>query len=190
MHRLGNGPFIKTTVESLSRKHGLETRRVYEVSKMKIANSPSQLEAMTGLVYVSPYNNVGPYVMLDDSEIYRVVPHAGVDVDTIALNAIQRRLLVKFAGDEVQVSNIHIPMDKEFTFEILTVTAEYVKSYPGHAFPDSVELANAFKTQFEGHVLQPEQKVIMQHNNENFLLTVQSDMTGLVCNTTRVSINF
>jgi len=190
LHRLGNGPFIKTTVESLSRKHGLETRRVYEVSKMKIANSPSQLEAMTGLVYVSPYNNVGPYVMLDDSEIYRVVPHAGVDVDTIALNAIQRRLLVKFAGDEVQVSNSHIPMDKEFTFEILTVTAEYVKSYPGHAFPDSVELANAFKTQFEGHVLQPEQKVIMQHNNENFLLTVQSDMTGLVCNTTRVSINF
>jgi hypothetical protein len=157
---------------------------------MKIANSPSQLEAMTGLVYVSPYNNVGPYVMLDDSEIYRVAPHAGVDVDTIALNAIQRRLLKKFAGDEVQVSNIHIPMDKEFTFEILNVKAEYVKDYPGRDMPDATNMANTFKTQFEGHVLQPEQKVIMQHDNENFLLTVQSDMTGLVCNTTEVSINF
>jgi hypothetical protein len=157
---------------------------------MKIANSPSQLEAMTGLVYVSPYNNVGPYVMLDNYEIYRVAPHAGVDVDTIALNAIQRRLLKKFAGDDVQVNNFHIPMDKAFTFENLTVKAEYVKSYPERAFPDSVELANAFKTQFEGHVLQPEQKVIMQYNNENFLLTVQSVTVGLVCNTTYVSVIF
>jgi hypothetical protein len=157
---------------------------------MKIANSPSQLEAMTGLVYVSPYNNVGPYVMLDDSEIYRVAPHAGIDVDTVALNAIQRRLLKKFAGDDVHVSNIHIPMDKEFTLKNLSVKAEYVKSYPERAFPGSAELANGFKTQFEGHVLQPEQKMIMQYNNENFLLTIQSDMTGLVCNTTHVSINF
>jgi len=157
---------------------------------MKIANSPSQLEAMTGLVYVSPYNNVGPYVMLDDSEIYRVAPHAGVDVDTIALNAIQRRLLKKFAGDDVNVNHVHIPVDKEFTFKNITVKAEYVKSYPERAFPGSVDLANAFKTQFEGHVLQPGQKVIMQHGNENFLLTVQSDETGLVCSTTEVSINF
>jgi hypothetical protein len=155
-----------------------------------IANSPSQAEAMTGLVYVSPYNNVGPYVVLDDLQIYRVATHEGVEIDTIALNAIQRRLLVKFAGDEVQVSNVHIPMDKDFTFEILNVKAEYVKDYPGHDFPNSVELANTFKTQFEGHVLQPNQKVIMQHGNDNFLLTVQSAMTGLVCNTTRVSINF
>lgn len=143
---------------------------------------------MTGMVYVSPYNNVGPYVMLDNYEIYRVAPHAGVDSDTIALNAMQRRLLNKMCGDDVQVSNFHIPMDKAFTFENLTVKAEYIKSYPERAFPDPVELANAFKTQFEGHVLQPEQKVIMQYNNENFLLTVQSDMVGLVCNTTQVSI--
>jgi hypothetical protein len=157
---------------------------------MKIANSPSQLEAMTGLVYVSPYNNVGPYVMLDNYEIYRVAPHAGVDVDTIALNAIQRRLLKKFAGDDVQVNNFHIPMDKAFTFENLTMKAEYVKSYPERAFPVSVELANAFKTHFEGHVLQPGQRVVMQYNNENFLLTVQSVTVGLVCNTTYVSIIF
>jgi hypothetical protein len=155
---------------------------------MKIANSPSQVEALTGLAYVSPYNNVGPYVMLDDSEIYRIAPHAGVDVDTIALNAIQRRLLNKMCGDDVHVSNIHIPMDKEFTFKNITMKAEYVKSYPERAFPDSVELANAFKTHFEGHVLQPGQKVIMQYNNENFLLTIQGDVTGLVCNTTHVSI--
>jgi hypothetical protein len=157
---------------------------------MKITNSPSQLEAMTGLVYVSPYNNVGPYVMLDDSEIYRVAPHAGVDVDTIALNAIQRRLLTKMCGDDVQVNNIHIPMDKEFTFENLIVSAEYVKNYPGLDLPNPTDLANAFKAQFEGHVLQPGQKVIMQHNNENFLLKVRSDATGLVCNTTHVSVIF
>jgi hypothetical protein len=93
-------------------------------------------------------------------------------------------------GDDVQVNNIHIPMDKEFTFENLIVSAEYVKNYPGLDLPNPTDLANAFKAQFEGHVLQPGQKVIMQHNNENFLLKVRSDATGLVCNTTHVSVIF
>lgn len=145
---------------------------------------------MTGLVYVSPYNNVGPYVILDDSEIYRVAPHAGVDTDTIALNAIQRRLLKKFAGDEVVVKKFEVPMGRDFILENITVSAEYLKTYHRPNLPDLTDMANQFNIHFNGHVFQPDQKVIMQYDDENFLLTVQSDKPGLMCSITEVSINF
>ena len=89
-----------------------------------IVNTPSQELAMTGYIYVHPSDARAAYVTMGDN-VYRCVPHPVIEQGRVALNAIQRRLVNKFAGDLIGIEDFLIPM-REFDLRSLPVQAEWL----------------------------------------------------------------
>jgi hypothetical protein len=154
-----------------------------------ISNAPSHDEAMTNFVYVNPADARTSYVTLGPGGyVYRCCPHAGVDPGRIALNAVQRRHIVKFAGDPVTVEDFLIPM-RDFQIKACTLHAEWLKTGPA-APGDFTAIANNFRTQFSGHVLAKGQKLILKYDGELLLFTVRSEVKGLVTMQTELGVEF
>lgn len=154
-----------------------------------IANAPSRDEAMTNFVYVNPSDARTAYVTLGvDGYVYRCCPHAGVDIGRIALNAVQRRNIGKFAGDPVNIWDFMVPM-RDFVIKACTLHAEWLKTGP--AVPgDFTSIANNFRTQFSGHVLSKGQKLILKYDDELILFTVRSEVKGLITMQTELGVEF
>jgi len=154
-----------------------------------ICNAPSQDEAMTNFVYVNPFDARAAYVTLgENGYVYRCCPHADVESGRIALNAVQRRHIVKFAGDPVTVQDFLIPM-RDFVIKACTLEAEWFKTGPA-APGDFTAIANNFRTQFSGHVLAKGQKVILKYDGELLLFTVRSAVKGLITMQTELGVEF
>ncbi|BAT22723.1 hypothetical protein [Yellowstone lake phycodnavirus 3] len=154
-----------------------------------ISNAPSHDEAMTNFVYVSPSDARGAYVTLGPGGyVYRCCPHPGVDTGRIALNAVQRRHIAKFAGDPVDIEDFQIPM-RDFQIKACTLHAEWLKTGPA-APGDFTAIANNFRTQFSGHVLAKGQKIILKYDGELLLFTVRSEVKGLVTMQTELGVEF
>lgn len=154
-----------------------------------IANAPSQDEAMTNFVYVNPCDARAAYVTLgENGYVYRCCPHAGVDPGRVALNAVQRRHIVKFAGDSVTIEDFLIPM-RDFQIKACTLHTEWLKTGPA-APGDFTAIANNFRTQFSGHVLAKGQKVILRYDDAMLLFTVRSQVKGLVTMQTELGVEF
>jgi len=154
-----------------------------------ISNAPSHDEAMTNFVYVNPSDARTAYVIIEkNGYVYRCCPHADVDPGRIALNAVQRRHISKFAGDPVHVEDFMVPM-RDFQIKACTLHAEWLKT--GSAAPgDFTAVANNFRTQFSGHVLAKGQKVILNYDGELLLFTVRSAVRGLVTMQTELGVEF
>jgi hypothetical protein len=153
-----------------------------------IVNMPSQDLAMTGYIYVHPSDARGAYVTIG-GDVYRCAPHPVIEQGHVALNAIQRRLVNKFAGDLIGIEDFLIPM-REFDLQTLTVQAEWLKSNVAPVPQDITALANAFRTHFAGQVLTKGQKVLMNYDGQVLLITVKSDVKGLVTMGTEVGVEF
>lgn len=154
-----------------------------------IANAPSQDEAMTNFVYFNPRDARSLYVTLgENGYVYRCFPHAGVDPGFIALNAAQRRHIVKFAGDPVDVEEFQIPV-RDFVIKACTLQAEWFK--PGPALPgDLTAIANNFRTQFSLHVFAKGQTVLLKYYDHIIMFTVRSDVKGLITMQTELGVEF
>jgi vesicle-fusing ATPase len=154
-----------------------------------IANAPSQDEALMNFVYVNPCDARAAYVTLgENGYVYRCCPHAGVDSGRIALNAVQRRHITKFAGDPVTVEDFLVPM-RDFQIKACTLHTEWLKTGPS-APGDLTAIANNFRNQFSGHVLAKGQKVILKYGGELLLFTVRSEVKGLVTMQTELGVEF
>lgn len=184
--------FIKTTFESLSRKHGLETRLVIETSdKMyTIRNMPSQVEAKTGFVYVNIEEDLFTYVIVNDKWIYRCAPHPDIEKNQIAMNAAQRRENKKCVNDLVDVSPFHVHLNEETALKTLTLDAEFLKSETLLDVPDLKALTTDFGNQYKGHVLQTDQVVLMDFNNHIIRFVVTSNSLGRATQDTEISIQW
>ena len=154
-----------------------------------ITNAPSQDEAMTNYVHVNPSDTRTAYVTLGaGGYVYRCCPHAAVEPGHVAINAIQRRLIKKFAGDSVTIEDFQIPM-RDFVIKACTLQAEWLKS--GAAAPgDLTSIANNFRTQFSGHVIAKGQKVLLAYDGQFILFTVRSAIQGLVTMQTELGVEF
>lgn len=154
-----------------------------------ISNAPSHDEAMTNFVYVNPSDALTAYVTIEkNGYVYRCCPHSGIDPGHVALNAVQRRHISKFAGDPVHVEDFMVPM-RDFVIKACTLHAEWLKMGP--AVPrDLTSIANNFRTQFSGHVLSKGQKLILKYDGELILFTVRSKVKGLVTMQTELGVEF
>ena len=154
-----------------------------------ISNAPSQDEAMTNFVYVNPCDAHAAYVTIEkNGYVYRCHPHAGVDPGRIALNAVQRRHIAKFAGDPVHVEDFLIPM-RDFQIKACTLHAEWFK--PGPSLPgDLTTIANNFRNQFSGHVLAKGQTVLLKYYDHIIMFTVRSATKGLITMQTELGVEF
>jgi len=155
---------------------------------LTVVNMPSNDLALTGCIYVHPYDARAAYTSLGNF-VYRCAPHPEVEPGHVALNAIQRRLEQVSAGEEVQIKDFLVPM-REFEIRTLAVQAEWVKL--GAALPprDLTALANAFRTTFTGHVLTSGQKVCMDYGGNTLLFTVRGEVRGLVTMSTEIHVEF
>lgn len=154
-----------------------------------ISNAPSQDEAMTNFVYVSPCDARAAYVTLgENGHVYRCCPHASIESGRVALNAIQRRLVNKFVGDPVSIEDFQVPM-REFVIKACTLEAEWLKTGP--AVPgDFTAIANNFRTQFSGHILTKGQKVLLNYDDQIIIFTVRSAVKGLITMQTELGVEF
>jgi hypothetical protein len=155
----------------------------------EIINMPSSDEAMSNYVYVNPYDARAPYVTVGDGYVYRCCPHADIEPGRVALNAIQRRILIKFVGDTVALTDFMIPM-REFTIKAVTVDVEWLKNTNADAPMELQALANAFRAHHAGHIIAKGQRLIVSHNGNMVLCTVKSQVKGLITMQSEIGVEF
>lgn len=172
----------------MARTRALHISQSLITMALTVVNMPSNDLALTGCIYVNPCDARASYVRLGNF-VYRCSPHPEVSPGHVALNAIQRRLIQAVAGDGIQIQDFLVPM-RDFDIRALPVQAEWVKS--GAALPprDLTALANAFRTNFTGHVLTSGQKVCMEYAGNAMLFTIRGEVRGLVTMSTEVHMEF
>jgi hypothetical protein len=153
-----------------------------------IVNMPSSDEAMSNYVYVNPYDARAPYVTVGEGYVYRCCPHPDIEPGRVALNAIQRRILVKFAGDTVALTDFLIPM-RDFTIKAATVEVEWLKNTDADAPMDLQGLANTFRSHHAGHIIAKGQRLILSHKDKMVLCTVKSQVKGLITMQTEIGVD-
>ena len=152
-----------------------------------IQNSLNSDLAMTNMIYMNPHEVTAPYVSIGRF-VYRCAGHPDIFLGRIGLNAVHRRQNSKMAGDSVQVSDFVMTM-KNFDIKSVTLKAERVKS--SDELPmDIVALANKFRTDFDGHIMTRDQMFLMDYQGENILLTVTSDVRGMLTLQSEVGIHW
>ena len=155
---------------------------------------PSQDLATTGCIYVHPSDARAAYAYLPSlggtsSFVYRCSPHPGVKPGHLALNAIQRRLANACVDDQLHIEDFLVPM-RDFDIRTLAVQAEWVKTGAAPPPQDLTALANAFRTNFTGHVLATGQKVCMNYDGNAVLFSIKSRVKGMVTMGTEVHVEF
>jgi len=153
-----------------------------------IVNMPSSDEAMSNYVYVNPYDARAPYVTVGEGYVYRCCPHPDIEPGRVALNAIQRRILVKFAGDTVALTDFLIPM-RDFTIKAATVEVEWLKNTYADDPMDLQGLANTFRSHHAGHIIAKGQRLILSHKDKMVLCTVKSQVKGLITMQTEIGVD-
>jgi hypothetical protein len=156
---------------------------------MYICVSPSHEEGLTGLVYVNPTDARSPYVIIKDRWVYRCAPHADVKRGHIAMNLVQRRQIKENEfGTDIEVRDFYVPMNREFGLSSLTLVVDFLYKQTDLPMPDLASVANAFRTHYEGHVLQTDQVLLLYFNDQMLRLTVTSVSLGLVTHKTEIGI--
>lgn len=156
--------------------------------KFEIVNMPSHDEALSNYVYVNPFDARAPYVTLGEGYVYRCCPHPDIEPGRVALNAIQRRILVKFAGDTVALTDFLIPM-RDFTIKAVTVEVEWLKNTDGDDPMDLQALANTFRSHHAGHVIAKGQRLILSHKGKMVSCVIKSQVKGLVTMQTEIGVD-
>lgn len=154
---------------------------------MKVISPLNPIEALTNYVYVAPEDNFSPYVKIDKF-VYRCCPNENVEPGNIALNSLHRLASGVFCGDEVNVVNFYIPMTN-FTLKSVTLCASWFSD----AFidpPDLCELANMFRTKYEGHVLNRGQMLSIMYKDKYIFFVVKTHGIGLVSMQTEVGVEW
>ena len=126
----------------------------------------------------APYVSIGRFV-------YRCAAHPDVLCGQIAMNAVHRRENNKFAGDSVDVIDFLVPMSN---FDIKSVTLKACWLKPSPSSPS--DLANKFRTEFEGHVLTKDQKLTMNYEGNIVYVTVVSEGRGLLTMNSEVGVHW
>jgi hypothetical protein len=178
------------------KNRSVNTRFLRDILKIKeskmartfeIVNMPSHDEAMSNYVYVHPFDARAAYVTMG-AFVYRCCPHAAIEPGRVALNAIQRRILVKFAGDTVALTDFLIPM-RDFTVKAVTVEVEWLKNTDADDPMDLQALANTFRSHHAGHVIAKGQRLILSHKGKMVSCTVKSQVKGLVTMQTEIGVD-
>lgn len=154
---------------------------------MEVINSLSPVEALTNYVYVAPEDNFSPYVKIDKF-VYRCCPHNDIAPGHIAMNYLHRLMSNVFCGDKVDVANFYIPMCN-FTLKSVTLCASWFCD----AFtdpPELCELANMFRTKYEGHVLTRGQILSIMYGSKCVFLVVKTHGGGLVSMQTEIGVEW
>ena len=155
---------------------------------LTVQYSPKHDDALSNMVFMHPDEIGAPYVSIGRF-VYRCCAHPDVKPRHIAMNAVQRRENVKVAGDLVATSDFLMPM-RNFDIKSVTLEAEWLMGAsfrPPFIMPD---LANKFRTQFEGHVLAPRQVFVMDMNDDKIVFTVKSDVRGLLTMASEVGVQW
>jgi hypothetical protein len=155
---------------------------------MIVQYSPKPEDALAHVAFMNPNDIGAPYVYVGRF-VYRCGAHPDVSKGHIALNAAQRRENMKVAGERIFVYDFLMPMRN---FDIKSVTLEATWLIGSSArFPVAMtDLANKFRTQFEGHVLSPRQILIMDVEDDKMLFTVKSNERGLLTMQSEVGIQW
>jgi hypothetical protein len=151
-----------------------------------VQNSPNNEYALSHLVYMNPIEVGAPYTTIGRF-VYRCAAHADVPRGYIAMNAIQRRDNIKVVGDPVQVEDFLIPMTG---FNITTVSLKATWLMKNIDAPMPPNLANKFRTDFEGYVLTKGQKLTANYEDEIVYFTVTSEGRGLLTANSEVSVHW
>ena len=152
----------------------------------RVQYAPNQEMALTNMVYMNPSDTTSAYVSIGKF-VYRCAPHADVRPGNISLNGYQRRSMMKMVNDDVTVSEFLVPM-RDFEIGTLTLQADWLVKSTAPP-PDLVELANRFRTEYDGHVISKDQLFVM-YFEDNVYLKVKSDVRGLLTMKTNVGINW
>ena len=176
-------------LDMFKRRQSIRPKESKMARTFEIINMPSNDEAMSNYVYVNPYDARAPYVTVGEGYVYRCCPHADIEPGHVALNAIQRRILVKFVGDTVALTDFMIPM-REFTIKAVTVEVEWLKNTDAADPMELQALANSFRAHHAGHVISKGQRLIVSHKGKMVLCTVKSQVKGLVTMQTEVGVDF
>ena len=174
------------------RRPSLRSNQLKMPKRFTVMNMPTQDMALTSYTYVHPTDAESAYVTVGegrDAYVYRCCPHTEVPIGKIAMNAIQRRMCRVFSGDVISVENFHFTF-KPYDINALTVTVEWVKASDSATPKDLTEIANTFRTQFDGHVVSKGQKVTMMYGDKMLLVTIKSDIKGLITMRTEVGVEF
>lgn len=153
---------------------------------LTVQYSPSAEEAMTYMVYMNPTEVGTPYVAIDRF-VYRCAAHPDVAPGTIAMNAAQRRENSKMINDPIQVFDFLVPM-RDFEFKTITLRASWLKNSVNA--PPPANLANIFRTTFEGFILVMGQIVTLNYEGNDVLMTVTSDGRGIVTMNSDVGVHW
>lgn len=155
---------------------------------MTVQYSPNKDDALTNMVFMNPIEVGAPYVSIGRF-VYRCGAHPDVEPRHVAMNAIHRRENMKVAGDLVSVSDFLMPM-RNFDIKSVTLEAEWLLGSSSRVPFIMSDLANKFRTQFEGHVLAPRQSLVMDFEDDKMLFTVKSDGRGLLTMQSEVGIQW
>jgi len=151
-----------------------------------VQNSPSSEYALTHLVYMNPLEVGAPYVAIHRF-VYRCAAHADVPQGYIAMNAVQRRENHKVAGDPIQVSDFLVPM-VNFDIKSVTLKANWLEPNTNAQIPNN--LANRFRTEFEGYILTKGQNLTINYEGNSVFITVMSDIRGILTMNSEVGIQW
>lgn len=149
---------------------------------------PKHDDAFTHMVFMPPDEVGAPYVSIGRF-VYRCSAHPDVKPRHIAMNAIHRRENLKVVGDLVSVSDFLMPM-RNFDIKSVTLEAEWLMGDSSRPPFVMADLANKFRTQFEGHVLAPRQVLVMDVNDDKLLFTVKSGDRGLLTMQSEVGVQW
>lgn len=151
-----------------------------------IQYSPSADEALSNMVYMNPVEIGAPYVAIDRF-VYRCAAHPDVASGSIALNAVHRRQLVKNVNDTIHVSDFLVPMTN-FEFNLVTLKASWLKNTV--AAPPPTNLANIFRTTFDGFVLVKDQILTLNYEGNDVYIIVTSEGRGMLTMNSEVGVQW
>ena len=151
--------------------------------------APNAEMAVENRVHVNPSDARSPYVTIGNF-VYRAVPHPGIERGQVAMNAIQRRMARTFPGKPVEVFDFFVPITRDFSILAATIEAQHVKCDVTKEIPDLTHLANSVRAALMGDVLTFGQSIVINHNDDNILLWVKSNVRGLVTDHTEIGIDW
>lgn len=146
----------------------------------RVVSMPSTYETTTGFVYLNSDDIHSEYIEVGDY-IYRCLQSRYVHHRTIAMNAVQRRLV---NGPTVPVSSWTPPL---YNFEIadLNIEVEWRIRDTSKELPSVV---NTFRSHFNRHVLTSDQEVALYVEDNLAVCKIKRGGRGIVTNKTRINV--
>lgn len=143
-------------------------------------------DAHTNMVYMNPMEVGAPYIAVDRF-VYRCAAHPDVAPGSIALNAVHRRQLTKNVYEPIQVSDFIVPMNS-FELKVVTLKASWLKNTVDAQPPTN--LANIFRTTFEGSVLVNGQILTLNYDGNEVYMIVTNEGRGMLTMNSDVGVEW